>query len=101
MSELILLLGISFVVLFIGLLGLIVSKNLIKMLLSVEIMFLGSMMAIAFLSLISPSSVLAQFIVLITAAIAAMEEAVGVGLIVITKKATGRIDTEVLTELKG
>jgi len=101
MNELIILLGASFIVIFIGLLGLIVSRNLIKMLLSVEIMFLGSMMVIAFLSLISKSPVLTQFIVLILAAIAALEEAVGVGLIVITKRITGKIDTEVLTELKG
>ncbi len=101
MNEIVMLLGLSFAVLAIGLLGLITSRNLIKVLLSVEIMFLGSMMAVAFLSLLSPTSVLAQFIVLIIAAIAALEEAVGVGLIIITKKATGRIDTEVLTELKG
>jgi len=95
------LLGMSFIVIVLGLYGLIISRNLIKILKSIEIMFLGSMMVVAFLSLISPAPILSQFIVFIIAAIAALEEAVGVGLVVVAKKATGRIDAEALTELKG
>ncbi len=95
------LLGVSFTVIIIGLYGLIISRNLIKILVSIEIMFMGSMMMIAFIALLSPTPVLSQFIVFIIATIAALEEAVGAGLVIMAKKATGKIDAEVFTELKG
>ncbi|MEX0568683.1 MAG: NADH-quinone oxidoreductase subunit NuoK [Candidatus Njordarchaeota archaeon] len=95
------LLVVSFSVIGIGIFGLVTQKNLIKMLLSIEIMFLGAMMVVAFLALVSPDAILSQFIVFILALIAALEEAVGVGIVVIAKKVTGKIDADVLSELKG
>lgn len=95
------LLIVSFSVIGIGIFGLITQRNLIKILLSIEIMFVGAMMVVAFLALVSPNPLLSQFIVLIIALIAALEEAVGVGIVVIARKVTGKIDAEVLSELKG
>ncbi len=98
---LVLLLGISLTVVGIGLLGLMTQRNLIKILLSIEIMFIGVMMAVAFLALVASSPILPQFVVIIIAFIAALEEAVGVFLVCMVKNITGKIDAETLSELRG
>ena len=101
MFDLVFLLVISFIVMGIGIYGLISERNIIKILLSIEVIFLGAIMAVAFLSLISPSPPLTRFVVMIIALIAALEEAVGLGIAYMMVRITKKLNVDELRELSG
>ncbi len=94
------LIAVSILVIILGLYGLMTKRNLIKMFIAIEIVFFGTMILIAILSLIAVNPVLSQFFVLIIALVAALEEAVGVGIILVIKRTTGTIDADELAQLK-
>ncbi len=91
---------VSILVIILGLYGLMTKRNLIKMFIAIEIVFFGAMILIAILALIAVNPILTQFFVLIIALVAALEEAVGVGIILVIKRVTGTIDADALAQLK-
>ena len=92
--------AVSVLIIIIGLYGLMTKHNLIKMFIAIEIVFFGAMIMIVILSLLAVNPVLTQFFVLIIALIAALEEAVGVGIILVIKRTTGTINADELAQLK-
>lgn len=94
------LMAISIVVIILGLYGLMAKKNLIKMFMAIEIIFFGVIIAVATLALAAANPLVTQFFILIIALVAALEQAVGIGIILIVKRVTGTIDADALSELK-
>ncbi|MCR8453597.1 MAG: NADH-quinone oxidoreductase subunit K [Crenarchaeota archaeon] len=94
------LMAVSIVVIILGLYGLMSKKNLIKMFMTIEIIFFGVIVAVATLALVAANPLTTQFFILIIALIAALEEAIGVGILLVVKNVTGTIDADTLTELK-
>ncbi|MCR8433756.1 MAG: NADH-quinone oxidoreductase subunit K [Crenarchaeota archaeon] len=94
------LMAVSIVVIILGLYGLMSKKNLIKMFMTIEIIFFGVIIAVATLALVAANPLTTQFFILIIALVAALEEAIGVGILLVVKNVTGTIDADTLTELK-
>ncbi|MCR8471182.1 MAG: NADH-quinone oxidoreductase subunit K [Candidatus Korarchaeota archaeon] len=94
------LMAVSIVVIILGLYGLMSKKNLIKMFMTIEIIFFGVIIAVATLALVVANPLTTQFFILIIALVAALEEAIGVGILLVVKNVTGTIDADTLTELK-
>jgi len=89
------------VMLFSGFIGLLINRdNILRLVVSLELMLLSINSALIFLSLMY-SNLLSQFFVILVLSVAAAEIAIGLGLLVIAFKRTGSIKFSILNTLRG
>ena len=86
----------------IGVYGLTTKRNAIRILFSIELIYnAANLNVIAFARLRSPPLVTGQVLVLFTIALAAMEAAVGLSIIMLVSRLNVDIDLRKLTRLRG
>src|SRR5579883_1497401 len=84
-----------------GLIGLLTNRdNILRLVVSLELMLLGVNSGLIFLSLIY-SHLLSQFFVILILSVAAAEIAIGLGLLVVAYKRTGSIKFSTFNVLRG
>jgi NADH-quinone oxidoreductase subunit K len=84
-----------------GVLGLLTNRdNLLRLIISLELMLLGVNSGLIFLSLIY-SHLLSQLFVILILSVAAAEAAIGLGLLVVAYKRTGSIKFQTFSVLRG
>jgi len=94
--------GVSVILLGIGIYGLTTKRNAIRILFSVELIYnAANLNIIAFARLRNPPTVTGQVLVLFTIALAAMEAAVGLSIIILVSRLNADIDLSKLSKLKG
>ncbi|TMI29026.1 NADH-quinone oxidoreductase subunit NuoK [Candidatus Bathyarchaeota archaeon] len=94
--------GVSVILLGIGIYGLTTKRNAIRILFSVELIYnAANLNIIAFARLRNPPIVTGQVLVLFTIALAAMEAAVGLSIIILVSRLNVDIDLSKLSKLKG
>jgi NADH:ubiquinone oxidoreductase subunit K len=94
--------AVSVILLGIGIYGLTTKRNAIRILFSVELIYnAANLNIIAFARLRSPPIVTGQVLVLFTIALAAMEAAVGLSIIILVSRLNADIDLSKLSKLKG
>ncbi len=94
--------AVSVILLGIGIYGLTTKRNAIRILFSVELIYnAANLNIIAFARLRSPPLVTGQVLVLFTIALAAMEAAVGLSIIILVSRLNQEIDLSKLSKLKG
>lgn len=94
--------AVSVILLGIGIYGLTTKRNAIRILFSVELIYnAANLNIIAFARLRSPPIVTGQVLVLFTIALAAMEAAVGLAIIILVSRLNTEIDLSKLSKLKG
>jgi len=92
---------ICLMMLFSGLMGLLINRdNILRLVVSLELMLLSINAMLLFLSLVY-SSLLSQFFVILILSIAAAEAAIGLGLLVVAYKRTGSIKFSSFHVLRG
>jgi len=93
---------VSAALLGIGIYGLTVKKNAIRILFAVEVIVnAANLNFVAFTRYMNPAQVTGQVIVFYSIAAAAMEAAVGLALILVAFRLNSRIDVRKLDKLKG
>jgi NADH:ubiquinone oxidoreductase subunit K len=86
----------------VGLYGLLQRRNLVAMLISLELMLAAvSVNVVALTTLTGADATVGQVVALILVGVAAAETAIGLSLFVAIHRASHRIDVETLSELKG
>jgi NAD(P)H-quinone oxidoreductase subunit 4L len=86
----------------VGLYGLLQRRNLVAMLISLELMLAAvSVNVVALTTLSGADASLGQVVALILVGVAAAETAIGLSLFVAIQRAAHSIDVETLSELKG
>jgi NADH-quinone oxidoreductase subunit K len=94
--------AVSVILLGIGIYGLTTKRNAIRILFSVELIYnAANLNIIAFARLRNPPIVTGQVLVLFTIALAAMEAAVGLSIIILVSRLNVDIDLSKLSKLKG
>ena len=94
--------AVSVILLGIGIYGLTTKRNAIRILFSVELIYnAANLNVIAFARLRNPPIVTGQVLVLFTIALAAMEAAVGLAIIILVSRLNTEIDLSKLSKLKG
>jgi NADH:ubiquinone oxidoreductase subunit K len=94
--------AVSVILLGIGIYGLTTKRNAIRILFSVELIYnAANLNIIAFARLRNPPIVTGQVLVLFTIALAAMEAAVGLSIIILVSRLNNEIDLAKLSKLKG
>ena len=94
--------AVSAILLGIGIYGLTTKRSAIRILFSVELVYnAANLNIIAFARLRNPPVVAGQVIVLFSIALAAMEAAVGLAIIILAFRLNAEIDLRKLTRLKG
>ena len=94
--------GVSAILLGIGIYGLATKRSAIRILFAVELIYnAANLNIIAFARLRNPPIVTGQVIVLFSIALAAMEAAVGLSIIIVAFRLNNEIDLRKLTRLKG
>ncbi len=94
--------AVSVILLGIGIYGLTTKRNAIRILFSVELIYnAANLNIIAFARLRNPPIVTGQVLVLFTIALAAMEAAVGLSIIILVSRLNQEIDLSKLSKLKG
>ena len=94
--------AVSVILLGIGIYGLTTKRNAIRILFSVELIYnAANLNIIAFARLRNPPIVTGQVLVLFTIALAAMEAAVGLSIIILVSRLNAVIDLSKLSKLKG
>jgi NADH-quinone oxidoreductase subunit K len=84
-----------------GVLGLLTNRdNILRLIISLELMLLGVNSGLIFLSLIY-SHLLSQLFVILILSVAAAEAAIGLGLLVVAYKRTGSIKFQTFSVLRG
>jgi NADH-quinone oxidoreductase subunit K len=84
-----------------GVLGLLINReNILRLIISLELMLLGVNSGLIFLSLIY-SHLLSQLFVILILSVAAAEAAIGLGLLVVAYKRTGSIKFNTFSTLRG
>jgi NADH-quinone oxidoreductase subunit K len=87
--------------LFSGLIGLLINRdNILRLVISLELMLLGINSYLIFMSLLY-SHLLSQFFVILILSVAAAEIAIGLGLLVVAYKRTGSIQFSTFNVLRG
>jgi NADH-quinone oxidoreductase subunit K len=87
--------------LFGGLIGLLINRdNILRLVVSLELMLLSVNSGLIFFSLIY-SNLLSQFFVILVLSVAAAEAAIGLGLLVVSFKRTGSIKFSSFNVLRG
>lgn len=87
--------------LFGGLIGLLINRNnILRLVVSLELMLLGINSGLIFFSLLY-SNLLSQFFVILVLSVAAAEAAIGLGLLVVAYKRTGSIKFSTFNTLRG
>lgn len=93
---------VSVILLGIGIYGLTTKRNAIRILFSIELIYnAANLNIIAFARLRNPPIVTGQVLVLFTIALAAMEAAVGLSIIMLVSRLNVDIDLRKLTRLRG
>ncbi len=94
--------AVSVALLGIGIYGLTTKRSAIRILFSVELVYnAANLNVIAFARLRNPPIVTGQVIVLFSIALAAMEAAVGLAIIILAFRLNSEIDLRKLNKLKG
>ncbi|HVH15809.1 MAG TPA: NADH-quinone oxidoreductase subunit NuoK [Candidatus Angelobacter sp.] len=94
--------AVSVVLLGIGIYGLTTKRNALRILFSIELIYnAANLNIIAFARLRDPPIVTGQVLVLFTIALAAMEAAVGLSIIMLVSRLNVDIDLRKLNRLKG
>ncbi len=94
--------AVSAILLGIGLYGMTTKRNAIRILFAVELVYnAANLNIIAFSRLRNPPIVTGQVLVLFSIALAAMEAAVGLAIIILAFRINAEIDLRKLTRLKG
>ena len=94
--------AVSVILLGIGVYGLTTKRNAIRILFSIELIYNAANLNImAFARLRNPPLVTGQVLVLFTIALAAMEAAVGLSIIMLVSRLNVDIDLRKLTRLRG
>ena len=94
--------AVSVVLLGIGIYGLTTKRNALRILFSIELIYnAANLNIIAFVRLRDPPIVTGQVLVLFTIALAAMEAAVGLSIIMLVSRLNVDIDLRKLNRLKG
>jgi len=94
--------ALSAILLGIGLYGLTTKRSAIRILFAVELVYnAANLNIIAFARLRNPPIVTGQILVLFSIALAAMEAAVGLAIIILAFRLNADIDLRKLTRLKG
>ena len=94
--------AVSVVLLGIGIYGLTTKRNALRILFSIELIYnAANLNIIAFARLRDPPIVTGQALVLFTIALAAMEAAVGLSIIMLVSRLNVDIDLRKLNRLKG
>jgi NADH:ubiquinone oxidoreductase subunit K len=94
--------AVSVILLGVGIYGLTTKRNAIRILFSVELIYnAANLNIIAFARLRNPPVVTGQVLVLFTIALAAMEAAVGLSIIILVSRLNNEIDLAKLSKLKG
>src|SRR5439155_12041707 len=94
--------GVSAILLGIGIYGLATKRSAIRILFAVELIYnAANLNIIAFARLRNPPIVTGQVIVLFSIALAAMEAAVGLAIIIVAFRLNNEIDLRKLTRLRG
>lgn len=102
MSELVDYLILSSALLGIGVYGLLVKRNAIRLLFSIEIIVnAANINLVALPRFLGPSTVNGQILTFFSIAIAAMEAAVGLAIILVAFRLNNTIDVRQLRRLKG
>jgi len=84
-----------------GMLGLLTNRdNILRLIISLELMLLGVNSGLIFLSLVY-AHLLSQFLVILILSVAAAEAAIGLGLLVVAYKKTGSIKFNTFSVLRG
>jgi NADH-quinone oxidoreductase subunit K len=84
-----------------GVLGLLINReNILRLIISLELMLLGVNSGLILLSLIY-SHLLSQLFVILILSVAAAEAAIGLGLLVVAYKRTGSIKFNTFSTLRG
>jgi NADH-quinone oxidoreductase subunit K len=87
--------------LFAGMLGLLTNRdNILRLIISLELMLLGVNSGLILLSLVH-GHLLSQFLVILILSVAAAEAAIGLGLLVVAYKKTGSIKFTTFSVLRG
>jgi len=85
----------------VGLFGLIISRNLIKIVVSMQLLVKAAMLGIVLAGWISGSVVLAQSLVITIIVADTIVAVIGVAMIVQIRRQIGTLDVSALTKLKG
>lgn len=94
--------AVSVILLGIGIYGLTTKRNAIRILFSIELIYnAANLNIIAFARLRNPPIVTGQVLVLFTIALAAMEAAVGLSIVMLVSRLNVDIDLRKLTRLRG
>ncbi len=94
--------GVSAILLGIGIYGLATKRSAIRILFAVELIYnAANLNIIAFARLRNPPIITGQVVVLFSIALAAMEAAVGLAIIIVAFRLNNEIDLRKLTRLKG
>ncbi len=94
--------GVSAILLGIGIYGLMTKRSAIRILFGVELIYnAANLNLIAFARLRNPPIITGQVVVLFSIALAAMEAAVGLAIIIVAFRLNSEIDLRKLTRLKG
>ncbi len=94
--------ALSAILLGIGIYGLTTKRSAIRILFSVELVYnAANLNIIAFARLRSPPIITGQVVVLFSIALAAMEAAVGLAIIIVAFRLNADIDLRKMTKLKG
>jgi NADH-quinone oxidoreductase subunit K len=84
-----------------GFLGLLTNRdNILRLIISLELMLLGINSSLLFVSLVY-GHLLSQFFVILILSVAAAEVAIGLGLLVVAYKRTGSIKFHTFSVLRG
>jgi len=87
--------------LFGGMVGLLTNRqNVLRLIISLELMLLGVNSGLIFLSLVY-AHLLSQLFVILILSVAAAEAAIGLGLLVVAYKRTGSINFQTFSVLRG
>ncbi len=93
---------LAVILLALGLYGIMVKRNAIRMLFSIELIYNAvNITVIALARFFQPTAIIGQIVVLFTIAIAATEAALGLALILVIYRLYGDIDIRELSKLKG
>lgn len=94
--------GLSAILLGVGIYGLATKRSAIRILFAVELIYnAANLNIIAFARLRNPPIITGQVVVLFSIALAAMEAAVGLSIIIVAFRLNNEIDLRKLTRLKG
>ena len=87
---------------FVGLIGLLINRdNILRLVVSLELILLGVNAALIFCSLIYAPNLLSQFFVILVLSVAAAEAAIALALLVVAYKRTGSIKFSSFNTLRG